>query len=68
MMSYAIYLPVFHAPPQPFDKDVVPPTAGAVPTDLDVMGFQESRELLAGELAPWSVLKRVGVPELARAS
>ena len=52
VIRLSIYLLVFHAPPQPFDKHVVPPTAGAVHTDLDGMVFQESRELLAGELAP----------------
>ena len=44
---------VLHAPPQPFDKHVVPPTAGAVPPDLEVLVVQESRALPAGELAPW---------------
>ena len=46
-----IHLLVLHAPPQPFHEHVIPPAAGAVHTDLDAMVFQESRELLAGELA-----------------
>ena len=48
-----IHLLVLHTPPQPFDKHVVPPAAGAVHADLDAMVFQQSRELLAGELGGW---------------
>ena len=46
-----IHFLIFDAPPQPFHEYVIPPAAGAVHTDLDAMVFQESRELLAGELA-----------------
>jgi hypothetical protein len=48
--------------PQPLDKHVIPPAAFPLPADLDPVGFQSSRELLAGELAAL-----LGVEDLWRA-
>ena len=61
VISLHLHLLVFHAPPQPLHAHVIPPTAGAVHTDLDAMVFQESRELLARELAAWVRLEDVRI-------
>ena len=42
---------VFHAPPEPFHKHVVTPSAFAIHADLDTIVFQQAGEFLAGELA-----------------
>ena len=39
------------APPQPFCEDIVPPAPSTIHTDLNPVSLQESRNLLAGELA-----------------
>jgi len=57
-----IHLLVFDTSPQPLYKHVVPPAAFAVHADLNPLVFQESRELLAGELTPL-----VGVEDLGTA-
>ena len=57
-----LHLLVLHAPPQPFHAHVIPPAPGAVHTDLDAMVFQESRELLAGELAALVRVEDVRIP------
>lgn len=47
-----IDLLIFQAPPESFHAYVIPPAAVAVHADLNAVVFQESREPLAGELAP----------------
>src|SRR5665811_422533 len=42
---------VFEAFPESFYKHVIPPTPFSIHADLDAVVRQESRELLAGELA-----------------
>ena len=45
-----IDLLIFQAPPESFHEYVIPPAAFAVHADLNAAVFQDSRELLAGEL------------------
>ena len=42
---------VCDTPPEPFHTDVIIPVACAIPADGEVVVRQESRELLASELA-----------------
>ncbi len=51
LIGMEIHLFVFETPPQPFDEHVVAPAPGPIHTDLDSVRLQESRKLLAGELA-----------------
>ena len=46
-----INLLVFDRPPEPFDKDVIPPCPLAVHADLDVGILQRRDEVYGGELA-----------------
>ena len=59
LVGVPVHFLVFHTPPQPFDKHVVTPAAGAIHADGDVVLLGEPRELLAGELTPL-----IGVEEL----
>jgi hypothetical protein len=52
LVGVEIDLFIFETPPQPFQEHVVAPAAGPVHADLDAVVFQESGELLTGELAP----------------
>ncbi len=57
-----IDLLILNALSESFDEHVIPPAALAVHADLNPLVFQESRELLAGELTPL-----VGVEDLGAA-
>ncbi len=50
LIGVEIDLFIFKTPPQPFDKDVVPPAARPIHTDLNLVVVQESGEFLAREL------------------
>jgi len=52
---------IFETPPQPFDKDVVPPPPGPIHADLNPMSLQKPGEFLAGELTAL-----IGVEDLRR--
>jgi len=52
VIGVQVDLLVFDAFPQPFYEYVVSPASFSVHADLNALVFQESRELLAGELAP----------------
>ncbi len=52
VVGVEIDLLVCNAFPESFHKYVIPPAAFAIHADLNPLVFQESRELLAGELAP----------------
>jgi hypothetical protein len=52
LVGIEVHLLVFDALPEPLDKHMVAPTAFPVHADRDAVVFQESGELLAGELAP----------------
>ena len=41
---------IFETPPQPLDKDIVPPPPGSIHADLNSMSLQKPGEFLAGEL------------------
>lgn len=51
---------VFERPPDPLDKDIVPPSALAIHRDADFGLLQHRREVDRGELR--SVLKMSGLP------
>ena len=57
-----LHLFVLHAPLQPFPEHIIPPAPSAVHTDLDARVFQESSELLAGELAALVRVEDVRIP------
>ncbi len=62
LVGVQIDLFIFETPPQPFDEDIVPPPPRPIHTDLNAVSLQESRKLLAGELAAL-----IGVEDLRRA-
>jgi hypothetical protein len=45
---------IFHALPQPFDKYIVDPAPLAIHADLDLLGFENLGEVLAGELGEFN--------------
>jgi len=54
---------VFHAFPEPFNKDVIDPATFAIHADLDAVALDQIDELLTGKLtALVAVLKISGLP------
>ena len=50
LVGMEIDLLIFETPPQPLDKDIVPPPPGSIHADLNAMSLQKLGEFLAGEL------------------
>ena len=60
---------IFETPPQPLDKDIVPPPPGSIHADLNSMSLQKPSEFLAGELTAvirvedlWGTIAGDGLP------
>ena len=64
LIGVQIDLLVFDALPESFHEHVVPPTPFPVHADLDAVVGQESRELLAGELAALIGIEDLGLARL----
>src|ERR1035441_1991528 len=65
LVVFQIHLLIFHAAPQPLDKNVVQAAAATVHADVHTVRFQSASESLAGELR---ALVRVENPRLAAAA
>ena len=63
-----IDLLIFDRPPEPLDKDIVPPCAATVHGDVDLGFFSTAVKSMEVNCDPWSVLKMPGLPCRASAS